>query len=60
MSRIHPECPDPDASDWPVAAGVFLRREPGEEDDEDEEEDDDRNEDEDEDEDDDEGDGYSE
>ncbi len=57
MSRIHPQRPDPHASDWPVAAGVFLRQELGEED-EDEDEDEDGNEDEDED--DDEGDGYSE
>jgi hypothetical protein len=60
MSRIHPECPGPDASDWPVAAGVFLRREPGEEDDEEEDDDGDEDEDEDDDDDDNEGDGYSE
>ena len=36
MSRIHPECPDSNHSDWPVAADVLLRQEPDEEEDEDE------------------------
>jgi len=54
MSRIHPECPDSDPSDWPVAADVLLRQEPDEE--EDEEEDDEDEDDGDEDDDD----GYSE
>ena len=39
MSRIHPECPDSDPSDWPVAADVLLRQEPDEEEDEEDEED---------------------
>ena len=40
MSRIHPECPDSDPSDWLVVpADVLLRQEPDEED---EEEEDDR------------------
>jgi hypothetical protein len=57
MSRIHPECPDSNHSDWPVAADVLLRQEPDEEEDEEEEEDEgDGNEDDDDDDDD----GYSE
>ena len=52
MSRIHPECLDPDLSNRSVAADVLLREEPEEEEDEEEEDDDDENEDEDE--------GYSE
>jgi hypothetical protein len=56
MSRIHPECLDPDHSDRSVAADVLVRDEP--EDEEDEEEDEgDGKEDGDDDEDDD---GYSE
>ncbi|MFZ1998944.1 MAG: hypothetical protein WA239_23390 [Candidatus Sulfotelmatobacter sp.] len=38
MSRIHPECPDSDPSDWWVAADVLLRQEPDEEEDEEEDE----------------------
>jgi hypothetical protein len=58
MSRIHPECPDSDPSDWPVAADVLLRQEPDEEEEEDE---DDGKEDDEDDDDDYEGDdGYSE
>ena len=55
MSRIHPECPDSDPSDWPVAADVLLRQEPDEEEDEEEDEGDGN-----EDDDDDDDDGYSE
>ena len=36
MSRIHPEGPDSDPSDRPVAADVLLRQEPGEDEEEDE------------------------
>jgi hypothetical protein len=35
MSRIHPECLDPDDSDRSVAADVLVREEPDEEDEED-------------------------
>ena len=36
MSRIHPECPDSDPSDWLVVpADVLLRQVPDEEEDED-------------------------
>jgi hypothetical protein len=57
MSRIHPECPDSDASDRSVAADILLRQEPDEEEDEDEEEGDGKEDDDDDDKDDD---GYSE
>jgi hypothetical protein len=40
MSRIHPECPDSDPTDWSLDADIFLRQEPEEEEDEDEQEDD--------------------
>jgi hypothetical protein len=40
MSRIHPECPDSDPSDWSLAADVVLRHEPDEEEGEEEDEDD--------------------
>ena len=56
MSRIHPECPDPDPSDRSAAADVLLRQEPDEEDEE-EDEGDGKEDDDDDDEDDD---GYSE
>ncbi|HEX4920488.1 MAG TPA: hypothetical protein VFV92_07085 [Candidatus Bathyarchaeia archaeon] len=36
MSRIHPECTDSEPPDRSVAADVFLRQEPDEEEDEDE------------------------
>lgn len=55
MSRIHPECPDSDPSDRPIAADVLLRQEPDEEEDEEEEEGDGK-----EDDDNDKDDGYSE
>jgi hypothetical protein len=45
MSRIHPGCPDSDASVRSVAADVLLRQEPDEEDDEQDEEDEDNEED---------------
>jgi hypothetical protein len=57
MSRIHPECRDPDASDESVAADAILRQEPDEEEDEEEEDGIDGDED---DNDDGEDDGYSE
>jgi len=57
MSRIHPECPDPDLPDHSVAADVLLRQEPDEEGDEEEEDEGDGKEKED---DDDTDDGYSE
>jgi hypothetical protein len=38
MSRMHPECPDSDPTDWLVAADVLLRQEPEEEEDEEEDE----------------------
>ncbi len=59
MSRIYPELPDSDRSDWPVVAHLLLRHEPDyeEEEEEDEEEDDGTEVDDDDDEDDD---GYSE
>jgi hypothetical protein len=57
MSRIHPECPDPDSSDRSVAADVLLRHEPAEEEDEEEDEGDGKEDDDDDDKDDD---GYSE
>jgi hypothetical protein len=53
MSKIHPECPDPDIYGRSVAAVVLLRQEPNVEEDEEEE-------DEEEDDDDDDDDGYSE
>ncbi len=59
MSRIHPECPDSDLSDRPVAADVLLRHEPDEEEDDEEEDEGDGKEKEDDD-DDDKDDGYSE
>jgi len=34
MSRIHPECSDPETSDRPMAADVLLREEPEEEEEE--------------------------
>ena len=57
MSRIHPECPDPDLPDHSVAADVLLRQEPDEEGDEEDEDEGDGKEKED---DDDTDDGYSE
>jgi hypothetical protein len=36
MSRIHPECPDPDPPDRSVAANVLVREEPDEEEDDEE------------------------
>jgi len=41
MDRNHPECPDPDPSDWSIAANLFLRQEPDEEEEGDGKEDDD-------------------
>jgi len=38
MGRIHPEYPDSDPSDRPVAADALLRQEPDEEEDEEEDE----------------------
>jgi hypothetical protein len=35
---MHPECPDSHPSDRPVAADIFLRQEPNEEEDEEEDE----------------------
>jgi hypothetical protein len=58
MSRIHPEKPGPESTDWSLAADVLLRKEP-DEDDEDEDDEGDRKKKEDGDEDD-EDDGYSE
>jgi hypothetical protein len=57
MSRIHPECPDPEASERSVAADALLRQEPN---DEEEEEDEGDGEEGDDDDDDDKDDGYSE
>lgn len=59
MSRIHPECPDSDPSDRPIAADILLRQEPDEEEDEEEEEDEDEGDGK-EDDDNDKDDGYSE
>ena len=53
MSRLHPECSDPDLSDRWLAADVLLRQEPAEEEDEEEDEGDGK-------EDDDDDNGYSE
>jgi hypothetical protein len=52
MSRIRPQCLDPEPSDRSIAADVLLREEPEEEEDDEEEDDDDNKEDDDE--------GYSE
>jgi hypothetical protein len=41
MSSIHPECPDSDSPDRPVAADILFRQEPDEEEDEDEGDEDD-------------------
>jgi hypothetical protein len=57
MSRIHPECPDPNLYDRSVAADVLLRQEPDEEEGEEEDEGDGK---EDDDDDDTTDDGYSE
>ena len=57
MSRIHPECFDPETGDRSVAADVLLREEPDEEEDEEEDEGDGKDDDADDDETDD---GYSE
>jgi hypothetical protein len=56
MSRVRPECPDPNPSDRSAQADVLLREEPDEEEDEEEDEGDRKEDDEDEDTDD----GYSE
>ena len=57
MIKLHPECPNSDVSDRLVAADVFLRQEPDEEEDEEEDENDGKEDDDDGDETDD---GYSE
>ena len=56
MSRIHPVCLDSDPSDRSIAADVFVREEPAEEEDEEEDEADGK----DDDEDDEDDSGYSE
>jgi hypothetical protein len=56
MSRVRPECPDPNPFDRSEAADVLFRQEPDEEEDEEEDEGDRKEDDEDEDTDD----GYSE
>jgi hypothetical protein len=56
MSRIHPDCLDPETEDGSVDADVLLRQEPDEEEDEEEDEGDGKDDDDDEETDD----GYSE
>lgn len=56
MSRVRPECPDPNPLDRSEAAGVLFRQEPDEDEDEEEDGDDGKENDDD----DDKEDGYSE
>jgi hypothetical protein len=60
MSRIHPDCPDSDASNQWLAADLLFRKDPDEEEDEEEEDDDDDGEEDEDDDDEDTDEGYSE